>query len=248
MSVVQIFDNQTSINMSEWSERIYEAVGSGTFTPQMSSDETYFESEAPKVLNWSYSVKTLPGRHNVYFAAISVSHFPIAEAYLVDGSVTLSNGVVRKNFTVGGIESDISCPEWTKVFSIPDIRLQHKPSGEPFTIRVRYRLLKDFNCVSLSCSECFREKVKEFMEGIKPKLESQETKQEAPKPHIVQSLMSDLKKLLFSPDSSDVTFRIGDESVFAHQLILTARVPYFERLFASGTCFDDECWPDHQLP
>jgi len=48
----------------------------------------------------------------------------------------------------------------------------------------------------------------------------------------LRTLSSDFGKLLFETSSSDVTFKIGNESIPAHQLVLSARVPYFQRMFA----------------
>jgi len=249
--------------MSEWDERVYEAVGYGISSPETPESENYFAGEAPKLVNWHFYLKTHSRRKGRCSASVTVSFLPIVEAYLVDGHVIFSDGVERKsqNFTVGEIQSD---PEWTKVFSIPNIRLHCVADGEPFTICVRYRLRESFDCTSLVCTDCFRSFIRSIVSCTRPcprsertqslpeptsQSPSQPSQHSSPQPTshshsqppsrpslplTVRSLLSDFKKLLFSSDLSDVTFRIGDESIPAHQLILRTRVPYFERLFVSG--------------
>ena len=48
------------------------------------------------------------------------------------------------------------------------------------------------------------------------------------------SLNDDFRRLFLSPESSDVIFIVGEEKIPAHKLVLTTRVPYFQRLFASS--------------
>jgi len=48
------------------------------------------------------------------------------------------------------------------------------------------------------------------------------------------SFSADFEKLFLDEESSDVAFEIGEEVIPAHKLILKARVPAFERMFASG--------------
>ena len=50
-------------------------------------------------------------------------------------------------------------------------------------------------------------------------------------------LAHDFDKLLLSSASSDVVFVVGEEEIPAHKLVLNTRLPYFEQLFSSGTCF-----------
>ena len=47
-------------------------------------------------------------------------------------------------------------------------------------------------------------------------------------------ILADFEKLFLDEESSDVAFEIGEEVIPAHKLILKARVPAFERMFASG--------------
>ena len=47
-------------------------------------------------------------------------------------------------------------------------------------------------------------------------------------------MSNDFEKLFLSEESSDVKIIIGREVIPAHKLILTARLPYFEKLFSSG--------------
>merc|ERR1711962_392571 len=48
------------------------------------------------------------------------------------------------------------------------------------------------------------------------------------------SLATDLEKLFLAEESSDVAFEINGEVIPAHKVILTARVPAFENMFALG--------------
>jgi len=50
----------------------------------------------------------------------------------------------------------------------------------------------------------------------------------------MDSLSSHLKDLFLSSDGSDVVFEIESEEISAHKILLSARVPYFKSLFASG--------------
>jgi len=50
----------------------------------------------------------------------------------------------------------------------------------------------------------------------------------------VAKLSADLEKQFLSGETSDMAFEIGDEVIPAHKYLLTARVPAFEKLFASG--------------
>ena len=53
-------------------------------------------------------------------------------------------------------------------------------------------------------------------------------------PNTLVSLSAAFEKLFLAEDKSDVAFEIGGEVFPAHKLILTARVPAFEKMFASG--------------
>ena len=48
------------------------------------------------------------------------------------------------------------------------------------------------------------------------------------------SFSADFEKLFLDEESSDVAFEIGEDVIPAHKLILKARVPAFDRMFASG--------------
>ena len=52
----------------------------------------------------------------------------------------------------------------------------------------------------------------------------------------LSTLSADFEKLFLSPTSSDLTIVIGSEEIPAHKVILSTRLQYFERLFASGLC------------
>ena len=49
-----------------------------------------------------------------------------------------------------------------------------------------------------------------------------------------RSLQEDWKALFISGKASDVSFVIGDEIIPAHKSVLIARVPFFDKMFASG--------------
>ena len=83
--------------MSEWDERVYEAVGYGISSPETPESENYFAGEAPKLVNWHFYLKTHSRRKGRYSASVTVSFLPIVEAYLVDGHVIFSDGVERKS-------------------------------------------------------------------------------------------------------------------------------------------------------
>jgi len=240
--------------MNSWSDRTYEAVGHGRSSPDTDFDyhEFYFGGLVPKGENWKFQIKCHSLDRNVrrgrgsYQASVIVFYFPATDAYLVDGSVTFANdGIERKNFTVGQIDANPNRPEWSKVFSVNNVRLSCVPEGvEPVTVRVRYRVRQSYDCKCVACDACQARKAATLLAESWAKSQAEKTKSPLqqpvpmPKPNPVpkplQSLVADFQKLLFSPVSSDVVFKIGDESVPAHQLILTTRVPYFERLFASG--------------
>ena len=95
---------------------------------------------------------------------------------------------------------------WVSVFRASNIGLG---ADIRFDIRVTFRLEKSFTCHSNN--PCLGDACISLK----------------------KSLSTDLQRLYLSASSADVSFYIGQESVPAHQLILSARVPYFERLFAS---------------
>lgn len=52
-----------------------------------------------------------------------------------------------------------------------------------------------------------------------------------------REMKTSFKRLLSSPDSADVVFRVGDADIVeikAHKLILTTRYDYFATMFSSG--------------
>jgi len=49
-----------------------------------------------------------------------------------------------------------------------------------------------------------------------------------------KALSADFKSLFLSSEAADVIFEVGQDTVPAHQLILSTRLPYFKQLFASG--------------
>ena len=53
-------------------------------------------------------------------------------------------------------------------------------------------------------------------------------------PRLTESLSSDYGDLFLSADFADFVIQIGSEEMPTHKAILSARVPYFKRLFASG--------------
>ena len=50
----------------------------------------------------------------------------------------------------------------------------------------------------------------------------------------LRSVQSDYADLLFDDDTKDIIFKIGDENIRAHKLIVCSRVPAFKAMFASG--------------
>jgi len=59
----------------------------------------------------------------------------------------------------------------------------------------------------------------------------------APEPDTSQplaTLSADFEKLFLEDETSDVGFEIGSQIIPAHKLVLTARIPFFKTLFASG--------------
>jgi len=55
-----------------------------------------------------------------------------------------------------------------------------------------------------------------------------------PPPHPYTTLSNDFEAMFGCEETADVRFLIGDDSLLAHECVLRARVPYFDRLFTSG--------------
>ena len=196
-----------------WSERIIEVLGEGRLTRYADKNDTgssfFKDSPTSTTVNWKFSAIWKKFEKCV---DIDVFFLSPCKIYLVDGGVTFTGSLrdeyEMKNFAVGEYEAPIQLGEvkWSKVISVGGIRCDPNDEDVYFKVRACFRLEKS---ISLP------------LNLLAPPLP-------------LQSLVADFQKLFLSAVSSDVLFVFGQESIPAHQLILSARVPFFERLFASG--------------
>ena len=176
------------------------------------------------IVNWKFSATWSPTRRCV---DIDVLFLSSRKVYLVDSGVTFSgadrDGVEIKKFTVGEIPVIPGHVEWVNVFTVSDVKctLCTTPTKVHFKVRLCYRLEKSFSCICHACDDCLALTLHTPTQPPMP-------------PQPLQSLVADFQKICLSTVSSDILFVFGQESIPAHQLILSARVPFFERLFASG--------------
>jgi len=179
------------------------------FRPLTSFDRGPLIGACPGIVWWKYHASYSDNTVNVELFVSSPS-----KVSLVDGGVTFTgtirDGVEIKNLTAGEIP-DLSTGGWVSVFRVSNVATASTGYAVKFEIRVTFRLEKSFTCVCHSDNPCLGDACISLK----------------------KSLSTDLQRLYLSASSADVSFYIGQESVPAHQLILSARVPYFERLFAS---------------
>ena len=209
--------------ITAWSDHIVELEGEGRVYSSPQRGYLTDASSKKECGTWGYSA-VWDSNSGEGKLSIEVLCLPISKTFLVDGSVTFlsgtssKNGIEIKNFEVGEVKQG-QPQEWVRAFRVPDVECVANTLVD-FKIRVRYRLEKSYNCQCYHCDHCLADKG------------TTASNPPPPKPH--QSLSADFQKLFLSAVGSDVVFNVGQEKISAHQIILTTRVPYFERLFAAG--------------
>ena len=192
-----------------WSDRVINVEGSGL----LGGGKFYNDGEGNKwFIQGNRMFQGARARASANF------HSPF-EVYLVDGGVVFSSdgnflASEKINFPVGP----------GNYFSAEDpIQSRSPTSPLHFKVNVSYRLPERISPARGHCHASAPNPKRMRRNG--PNLPA------ASQP--LQSLVADYRKLFFSSDYSDVVFLFGQESVPAHRSILSARVPFFERLFAS---------------
>ena len=214
-----------------WHNRDFKASGffAMTYDGTEKTVVEYFSSEtATARKNWHWKVVAdIKNGDPLPTITVTVLHFPTGPIWIESLRLSFSKSVKSKasygnmKFDVGVTNTlDIREPDWKVLFSTDSVELKRYsrnyksettgPFDFKFSVSVTYRLPKSV------CCDCFPP------EHLNP----------PPKP--LKTLSADWKELLFSTNGSDVVFEVGEEKIPAHQLILTTRLAYFKKLFASN--------------
>lgn len=181
------------------------------------------EATEPKTFGCSQSkrndwrVKIYPERVNSSTGYVSPTmkmvlyHLPVHQTRLTEVTVQLdADEVVIRESVNTLLKADNS--EWSSVYVKMFVPLTGKQDA---AIIVKYEVDKETGQRGCICSACKNEP---HLSPLTP----------------TTTLADDYHRLFVSRESSDVVFAVAEEEIPAHKLVLTTRLPYFERLFASG--------------
>ena len=146
---------------------------------------------------------------------VVLRHSPLHMTRLKGISITLDQDeftfeelVNDKPFSSNGVE-------WLNVY---EGKFRTFADKQDVKVVVKYEVYRETRVGRCHCSTC--------------KVEAQQTAEPPLSP--TTTLIDDFRQFFNSQESSDIIFSVAEEEIPAHKLVLTARLPYFKRLFASG--------------
>ena len=177
-----------------------------------SKKEMRFGCSQSKRKDWRLQISPMQDGKSM---KIMLHHSPIHQTRIKEVTIILDidEHVIKKPLDLKlNLDNDT---QWLVVYNEKMAILEDKQN---FSLFVKYEVDKDTGSAVCICSAC---QVDRFLPG-KPPLSP------------LITLGNDFRRLFLSELFSDVVFAIGEEKIPAHKVVLATRLPYFERLFASG--------------